>query len=805
MSFNNTEKGVILIVDDTPNNLQMLFDFLEDSGFKVVVAEDGESALEMAEYAPPDLILLDVLMPGMDGFETCRRLKSNQSTQEIPIIFLTAITDKVDKVKGLKLGAVDYITKPLEHEEVLARVNIHMRLQNLTKRLTEQNQLLEVEILERKRIEAELRRQTDELTEWKNRYEALIQASGQILYDWNPHTHEVTYGGNIEQILGYTLDEISGDLNDWQDLVHPEDKNLFEREINHVVSTKKPLYLVFRVRRKDGTYITVEDKGYFVLDSAGNIARMVGFIVDITERKQAEEEREQAEQKIHEQAKLLDITTDAILVRNLDNQIQLLDNPIRFWNKGAERLYGWKATEAIGKNANELIYKHKTMNQLQDIQTSLAECGSWQGELYQLTKEGKEIIVASRWTLVRNEYGQPISILTVNTDMTEKKQLEAQFLRVQRLESIGTLASGIAHDLNNTFTPMLLSVQLLERKLLDEHSQQWLSIVKTNIKRGANLVKQVLSFARGIDGERTSLQIEPIVSEIEHIIKQTFPKSIEVRTNATAQNLWAIASNATQLHQVLMNLCINARDAMPNGGILEISAKNIWIDGRYARMNIEAKEGLYVVITVSDTGCGMEREILERIFEPFFTTKEVGKGTGLGLSTVMGIVKSHGGFINVFSEVGKGTEFQVYLPAMLTNQTDVCVTPHDEFSVAFGQLILLVDDEDAICEVTKTVLESYGYQVLIAKDGIEALTLYTQHQQEISVVLIDMMMPSMDGSTTIGVLKKINPQVKIIGVSGLVWFSQMAQIFGNSITTFLSKPYTSDELLKKLQFVLKTH
>ncbi|MUG95561.1 response regulator [Scytonema sp. UIC 10036] len=185
MSFNNYEKGVILIVDDTPNNLQMLFYFLEDSGFKVVVAEDGESAIEMAEYAPPNLILLDVLMPEMDGFETCRRLKTNQTTQDIPVIFLTAITDKVDKVKGLKLGAVDYITKSLEHEEVLARVNIHLRLQNLTKRLTEQNQLLEVEIFERKRVEEELRRQTDELTEWKNRYEALIQASGQMLYDWN--------------------------------------------------------------------------------------------------------------------------------------------------------------------------------------------------------------------------------------------------------------------------------------------------------------------------------------------------------------------------------------------------------------------------------------------------------------------------------------------------------------------------------------------------------------------------------------------------------------------------------------------
>ncbi len=922
MSFNNNEKGVILIVDDTPTNLQMLFDFLEDSSLNVVVAEDGESAIEMAEYAPPDLILLDVLMPQMDGFETCRRLKTNQITQDIPVIFLTALSDKVDKIKGLKLGAVDYITKPLEHEEVLARVNIHLRLQNLTKRLTEQNQRLEVEVSERKQIEEKLQCQKDELAEWKNRYEALIQASGQIIYDWNPYTNDVTYGGNLEQILGYSPEEMLGGLNEWLELIHPEDRNPFKQENNRVLSTKKPFHLSYRLCRQDGTYITVEDKGYFFLDSAGNVAQMAGFIIDITERKRAEEEREQAfralqesearfrrlveaniigiiltelngkiteandaflqmvgyereellkgklywdkmtppeysslderasaelicsgvctpfekefirkdgsrvpvviggallekshksmvgfvldmternqaEQKIREQAELLDITTDAIIVRQLDHQI-------RFWNQGAERLYGWKAQQVLNKNVNELLYQHESLSQLDNIQTSLAESGSWQGELHQLTKEGKEIIVASRWTLVRDEDGQPKSILTVNTDITEKKQLEAQFLRVQRLESIGTLASGIAHDLNNALTPMLLSVQLLEKKLLDEQSQQWLSILKTNIKRGATLVKQVLSFARGLEGERKSLQVEDIISEIERITKQTFPKGIEVRTNATAQNLWSITSNTTQLHQVLMNLCINARDAMPNGGLLEISAKNLWIDSHYARMNIEAKVGPYVVLTVSDTGVGINREIIERIFEPFFTTKEVGKGTGLGLSTVMGIVKSHGGFVNVVSEVGKGTKFHVYLPATPTTQTDGLLTPDHELPIGFGELILLVDDEDSICEVTKIVLENYGYKVLVAKDGIEALALYTQHQKKISVVLIDMMMPSMDGSTTVKVLKTMNPQVKIIAVSGLVT-SKMAQLLGNSVKTFLSKPYTSDELLKKLQFVLNTN
>ena len=655
MSVDMTNQGVILIVDDTPTNLEMLFDFLAAARFKVLIAEDGESAIERAEYAPPDLILLDVIMPGMDGFETCRRLKANEVTKNIPIIFMTALSETVDKVRGLNLGAVDYMTKPLQHEEVLARVKLHLRLRNLTKTLQEQNLRLEQEI----------------------------------------------------------------------------------------------------------------------------------------------QQRQRSEQKIREQAALLDITTDAILVQDLDNQIL-------FWNKGAERVYGFCAEEAIGKNALRLLYREP----LCDIEFNpkiLIECGSWQGELHQVTKEGKQIVVAMRCTLVCDEQGSPKSILTVNTDITEKKQLEAQFLRAQRMESLGTLAGGIAHDLNNALTPIMMTVQLLETKLHDEQSQEWLSILETNVKRGADLVRQVLLFSRGLEGQRTTLKVEKLIAEIEQIAKQTFSRAIEIRTDLPTQNLWAICGEATQLHQVLMNLCVNARDAMQEGGILEICARNLWVDEYYARINLDAKVGPYVVITVSDTGIGIPREIIDKIFEPFFTTKELGKGTGLGLSTVIGIVKSQGGFVNVYSELGKGTQFKVYLPVTSTSRTDGTPAEHQELLAGHGELILVVDDEDSIREVTKTLLETNGYKVLVASDGIEAIALYTQHKEDIRTVLIDMMMPSMDGSTTIRVLQKINPEVKIIGVSGLVSNHKMIELVGSSVKTFLPKPYTSNELLKNLHTVLNTN
>lgn len=501
--------------------------------------------------------------------------------------------------------------------------------------------------------------------------------------------------------------------------------------------------------------------------------------------------RQQTEQQIREQAALLDVATDAILVRNIHNQIL-------FWNKGAERLYGWKLEEALGKNVVELLYKD-TSPKLQDAFFTVIYTGEWRGELQHLTKDGKEIIVESRWTLMRDEKNQPKSILSVSTEITQKKQLEAQLLRSQRMESIGTLAGGIAHDLNNVLTPVLMSVELLQMKLHDQQSQRVLQTLENNVKRGASLLKQVLSYARGVEGKRTIVQVKHLVQEMEQIINQTFPKSITCNVDLS-ENLWYVFGNATQLHQILMNLVVNARDAMFNGGILTIAVENVVIDENYAKLNFNPQPGSYVALSVRDTGIGIPPEIQERIFEPFFTTKDVGKGTGLGLSTTLGIIKNHGGFVNIDSEIGKGTQFKVYLPAV-GERTKPVHTPELDATTGNGELILVVDDEAGIREITKSSLEKYNYRVLTVSNGVEAVAIYAQYQEQISVVLLDMMMPAMDGAIAIRKLKKINPHAKIIVISGLLSNQNKTEAANMGVRAFLSKPCTAKELLQTISAV----
>lgn len=396
---------------------------------------------------------------------------------------------------------------------------------------------------------------------------------------------------------------------------------------------------------------------------------------------------------------------------------------------------------------------------------------------------------------------EPVLIALI-TDVTDRKRLESQFLRAQRLESLGTLASGVAHDLNNVLAPILLSIGLLKSGESDADRLDILDQIETSARRGASMIRQMLSFARGAEGTRSRFSPASLGSDLERILRDTFPKNIRFQLHIP-DDLWSITGDPTQLHQVLMNLCVNARDAMPQGGTLTLAMENSVLNETEAALFPQSRPGPYVVLHVDDTGVGIPRDLHERIFDPFFTTKEIGQGSGLGLPTALSIIKSHGGFLNLYSEPGRGARFKIYLPASsLPPSPTPPSPPPPQFPTGHQELVLVVDDEEQIRSVARKTLERFGYRVLLAANGAEAVALYAQHHQEIDVVLTDMMMPVMDGPATIVALKAINPDIRIIGSSGLHSNGAVAKAVGAGVHHFVPKPYTAEALLQTLHLIL---
>lgn len=498
--------------------------------------------------------------------------------------------------------------------------------------------------------------------------------------------------------------------------------------------------------------------------------------------------------RIREQAGLLDQASDAIVVRDLDQRIT-------YWNKSAERLYGWTAEEVMGRHVLDLHVFEPSAYEAA-MQTLLAK-GEWSGELTQESRDGRRMLIQARWSLVRDETGAPRAILSTNSDITERKKLEQQFLRAQRMESIGTLASGIAHDLNNVLAPMLLAVGMLRQRADNEKDQRLLDMLEQNAQRGADMVRQVLAYARGVEGERAPVDLTRLLNALHQILRETFDRNLHIEVQA-APDLWQVIGDHNQIQQVLLNLSVNSRDAMPNGGTLQIYAENVRFDAHSADMHPDAQAGDYVRLRVVDSGTGIPSSMLDRIFDPFFTTKETGNGTGLGLATVQAVVKGHNGLITVYSEEGRGSEFHIYLPAHQTQEeTARAAATSSELPRGQGQLLLVVDDEPAVRLITRQTLESFGYRVLVAEDGAGALALYAQHQAQIALVLTDMMMPVMDGYATIRALRRINPAVKVIAASGLGINRMSAKTANVGVHHFLQKPYTTEALLHTVGELLK--
>ncbi|MCC7373561.1 MAG: PAS domain S-box protein [Verrucomicrobiales bacterium] len=544
----------------------------------------------------------------------------------------------------------------------------------------------------------------------------------------------------------------------------------------------------FSNRRKNGEMYWERASISPIRDARGEITHFLAIKEDITARRQDQE-------RIREQAALLDQTQDIILVLGLDGRL-------RYGNRRAVGAWELDPATVDGDEIARRLFPEQP-DRFEEVFRAVRDSGRWLGELSVATASGERAVHLSRWTLIHATDEGMASVLIINTDITEKKRLEEQILRSQRLEGVGTLACGVAHDLNNILAPILLSTELLEPLATTAEDREVLAMMAQGVRRGSEIVRQLLAFGRGVEGERVTLHPEVVIEEMAKIIRETFPKSLSLKT-AIPWNLWPIRADPTQMHQVLLNLCVNARDAMPNGGRLLLGAENIEVDEAFAAENPEAKAGRYVSVFVVDDGTGISSENLERIFDPFFTTKEPGKGTGLGLSTVLGIVKSHGGFVRVKSRVGEGTRVRCYLPAAAeTVEIEKIVDrPSPDAPRGHGQRILVVDDELAVREIARRTLEAHGYRVDTAADGAEALQVFSKSAEPFGAVITDMVMPVMEGAVLIRALARLAPGIPVIAMSGLPELEATAHETGVSSESWLPKPFTAEAMLVVLDRVL---
>jgi PAS domain S-box-containing protein len=596
--------------------------------------------------------------------------------------------------------------------------------------------------------------------------------------------------GNIEYVnrqfvlsTGYSIEEVRG--KNPRLLKSGKMAASFYQQLWQTITAGNDWSGEFLNRRKDGGLYWEQAVISPLKNPDGRVTHFVGVKQDITAQKTFEE-------KIGEQARLINEALDAIILNDMEGTILL-------WNHGAEATFGWPSPEALGKKLAGFL-KHDPLK-YEAAWRELLEKGRWTGELAAQTRDGRRITIDSRLTMLRGEDGGPQKILTICHDVTAQKEMEARYLRAQRQQTLGTLSGGVAHDLNNILAPFLVGLPLIRAEISNPEVQQLVSMMETSVQRGADIVKQLLLFGRGSAPQRVPLGMDRPVREVEKIIRETFPKNLVLRTS-WSESLWPVLGDPTQIYQALLNICVNARDAMPAGGTLTISLKNRELDTSAATLNPRAKPGSYVVLSVRDTGGGITPEVQDRMFEPFFTTKDVGEGTGLGLSVVLGVVESHGGFVNVNSQVGAGTEFVIYLPAQLVPPEESPAGQTAQLAAGRGELVLLVDDEPAIRKVVGKILERSGYRVLLADGGAEALELHAQHGNEIKVVVSDYSMPDMDGLALAEALHKSRPDLKIIIGSGLGQNLDESLFLAQGVVRILRKPFAAQTILTALRETL---
>ncbi len=635
------------------------------------------------------------------------------------------------------------------------------------------------DISDRKRAEEDLR-------ESQRRYDQLAEQSRTFAWEVDREGLYTFVSPVIFSVLGYRPEELVGKKY-FYDLCPSEEREAIKAfGLKTILRGGSLSGFENRVVDRGGRVLWIMSSGRSMFDDEGEIVGFRGADTDITSRKQAEEHRQLLVTALDAAANTLVITDG--------------DGTIEWANRAFCEVSGYTLDEALGRTPGELLKSGVHDDAFyRRMWTTILAGRVWSGEVVNRRKDGSLYPEALTITPVKNEAGEIHHFVAIKRDLTEEKARERQAFRNQRLESIGTLAGGIAHDLNNALTPILISVDLLRAGIEDPDNKRFLDNIETSATRSAGMVKQVLNFAQGVDGERAVLNVRHLVRDISNLVADTFPKNIKLNID-TPKDSWPVLGDVTQLHQVLLNLCLNARDAMPDGGSLSITLCNqSALTEEDNGEPLPAYKGDFLKLVVADTGIGMSAEVQERIFDPFYTTKDVDRGTGLGLSTVHSIIKGHGGFIQVESAPGKGAVFEVYLPRHREDQVN---GSQSQFRMmpAGGrdEELLVVDDDELVLSTLCSLLTSSGYRVTEAHNGVEALAIFNQRSNDFAAVLIDLAMPRMDGISATESMREVNPSVRIIATSG----HPPAGENRGTVNRFLPKPYTQIEVLTAVREVL---
>ena len=759
--------GDILIVDDNAESLRLLTEMLSDAGYKTRPAPSGELALRALESIEPDLILLDVRMPGMDGYEICRRLKANEFTRHIPVLFISGLTEIEDKVKGFAAGAVDYIIKPFQEEEVLARVYTHVTLSRMHRNL---EQLVE--------------ERTRELARNSSFIESILENIPDIVTVVDAEEFRfVRINRAAEELFEMCRDEILGKS---AVELFPSERATFYLEKYKEVLRRGELVDTPEVNFEDsdGRVRWLHSKMIPLPGADGKIEYIISVCEDVTKRKQIEEERRRL----------------AEAVSQLDESVIITDRQgtILFVNPAFERNTGYRREEAIGCKPNILKSDvHEEAFYAGMWQTLLAG-RTWKGEITNRKKNGDLFIEKTTISPIFDRKGRIVTFIAVKDDITEQRALEEQLNHAQKMETVGRLAGGVAHDFNNMLCVILGTVQLLmmreqpESPILKELRQ-----IQQAARRSADITRQLLAFSRKQVIDPRVININPLIKDVTRMLNRLLGEDIDILF-VPEQDLHNIRIDPGQLHQIITNLAINARDAMPEGGKLTLETANVFFDDAYCRIHAGFRPGSFVMLAISDNGTGIDPEILPHIFEPFFTTKEQDKGTGLGLASVYGAVKHSNGFINVYSEPGKGSCFKLYFPASIEKE-EVSPIQDEQTQQAMRSLtVLLVEDDEMVRLMTENMLVTLGHRVLLAENPDQALEVCGEEGENVDLLLSDVILPGMTGRQLFTRIRQVVPAVRVLYMSGYTANVIAHQGVLDQEIVFLQKPFSIRELEEKM-------